>query len=259
MRKSDLLMLCLFIFCIMSSAVLAHDYWIVPDTFYPHKNSLVKMAFSCGHSYFGTVETPDITKYRLNLITPDGQRIPLAYSRVEPKAAWSIVPVFGEGTYIIGTESIMPTYWSKTTEGWVSGPKSRKKNVVEGGKYFKSVKTFLRVGKASDSYKMILGYRIEIVPQKDPTSLKSGQSIPLLVLYKAKPIKDVSVFGIYEGYRPAKKYPVETKTDRNGIANIKLTKPGQWLIGAKYQFDTPGNPDADYENYRAYIMFEIKY
>ena len=260
MRKPYLLALSLIIFCIMGSAALAHDYWIVPDTFYPHENSLIKVAFSCGHSYFGTVETPDITKYRLSLITPHGQQIPLAYSRIEPKAAWSIVPVFRQGTYIIATSSIAPSYWSKTIDGSIPEPKSRVKNAVRGGKYVKSVKTFLRVGKPSDSFKRILGYRIEIVPQKDPTTLRPGQSLPLLVLYNGKPVKDVTVFGVYEGYRPAEKgaYPVETKTGPNGIAYVKLTKPGKWLIGARYQFDTAGNPDADYENYRAYMMFQIE-
>ena len=117
MRKLQLLISSLIFLGVTSSTVLAHDYWIIPDTFHPPENSTVRVAFSCGHSYFGTVETPDITKYRLNLITPDGQRIPLAYSRVDPKAAWSIVPVFGQGAYIIGTSSIAPSYWSKTTEG----------------------------------------------------------------------------------------------------------------------------------------------
>lgn len=260
MRKLHSFVLCLIFFAITTSTALAHDYWIIPDTFHPPEKSMVTVAFSCGHSYFGTVETPDITKYRLNLFTPEGREFPLAYSRVDPKAAWSIVPIFGHGTYIIGTSSITPSYWSKTTEGWAPGPKSRAKNVVEGGKYVKSVKTFLRVGRASDSYKRVLGYSIEIVPQKDPTTLKPGQSLPLLVLYGGKPIKDATIFAVYEGYKPAEKgtYPVNAKTGGNGIAYVKLSRAGQWLICARYQFDAPENPDADYENYRAYIMFEIE-
>ena len=153
-----------------------------------------------------------------------------------------------------------PHIGPRLRKGWVPEPKRRAKNVVQGAKYVKSVKTFFRVGRASDSYKMIFGYRIEIVPQKDPTTLKPGQSFPVVVLYNGKPVKDVIVFGVNEGYRPAEKgtYPVETKTDGNGIAYVRLTKAGKWLIGAEYQFDTAGNRDADYENYRAYMMFEIE-
>ncbi|MBW1732438.1 MAG: DUF4198 domain-containing protein [Deltaproteobacteria bacterium] len=259
-RKLRLLILSFIFFGSTASSALAHDYWIIPDTFHPPENSMVGVAFSSGHSYFGSVETPDITKYRLNLLTPEGWELPLAYSRVDPKAARAMVPVFGHGTYIIGTSSIRPSYWSKTTEGWVPEPKSRAKNVVEGGKYVKSVKTFLTVGNASDSYKRILGYKIEIVPQKNPAALKPGHSLPLLVLYRGRPVRDATVFAVYEGYKPAEKgtYPVNTKTDMNGIARLRLNRPGKWLIGAKYQFDTPGNPNADYENYRAYIMFERK-
>jgi len=216
---------------------------------------MVEVAFSCGHSYFDTMETPDITKYQLNLLTPQGREFPLAYSRVDSKAARAMVPIFGQGTYIIGTSSIRPSYWSQTTKGWVPKPRSMVKNVVKGGKYVKSVKTFLTVGNASDSYKRILGYKIEIVPQRNPAALKPGQSLPLLVLYMGKPLKDVAVYAVYEGYKATKKgiYPVNTKTDVNGIARLRLDRLGQWLICARYEFDTPGNPDADYENCRAYI------
>lgn len=260
MRKLHLLVLSLIFFGVTSSTVLAHDYWILPNTFHPPENCLVEMAFSCGHSYFGTVETPDITKYRLNLLTPSERELPLTFSRVDSKAAWTIVPIFGEGTYMISASSIMPLYWSKTSEGWVAEPKSRARNVVEGGKYVKSVKTFLTVGNASDSYKRILGYKIEIVPQKNPTILKVGNSLPVLVLYNGKPVKDATVFATYDGYKPTEKgtYPVNAKTDVNGIVRVKLNRTGQWLIGARYQFNTPVNPDVDYENYRAYMMFEIE-
>ena len=37
-----------------------------------------------------------------------------------------------------------------------------------------------------------------------------------------------------------------------------VDRPGKWLVFTKYEFETPQNPDIDYANYRAYMMFEIK-
>ncbi|MDQ7031814.1 MAG: DUF4198 domain-containing protein, partial [Desulfonauticus sp.] len=239
----------------------AHDYWIMPDTFYPSANSMLKVIFTCSHKYFISQEIPDITKYKFNLLTPEGRQFPITYSKVRPEGAWIFVPIFGSGTYVVSATSIAPSYWSQTPEGWIPEPKSAVKEAVKGGKYIKSVKLFLRVGrKVSNSYKKVFGYPIEIVPQKDPTLLKVGENLPLRVLYYGKPLNNVTVFAIYDGYKTAEKgmYPIKTKTDRNGVANVKLDRPGKWLIGAKYQFDIKGNPDADYENCRAYIMFKIK-
>ncbi len=257
MRKLYLTILFLLSWCATSSA---HNYWIIPDTFNPSESTIVESSFSCGHKYFMDGEVPDITRFKLNLLTPRGISIPLVYSRVDSKAARIMVPVLGRGTYVINASSTMPSYWSETQNGWVPKPRNMVKNPIKGGKYFKSLKTFLTVGSGSDSYDKIMGYKIEIVPQKNPTTLRPGQVLPILVLYDGKPLEGAGIFGIFEGYSSKGKdsFPIETETDKDGLARISMNRPGSWLIGAKYQFNTHGDKDADYENYRAYIMFHIK-
>lgn len=260
MRKICLIIITLAFLGLMLQTSWAHDYWIMPETFQPKQNSIVEVSFTSSHKYFENDEIPDITKFRLLLITPHGQEIPLSYSRVDHKAAWAAVPISGEGTYLICAVTTVPNYFTKTTDGWKPGRKSEFQNAVQSGRYVKSVKTFLTVDKPSNSYKKPLGHPIEIVPRENPSNLKAGQTLSVLVMYQGKPARDVPVFGIYEGYKPKdhSDQPVKTKTDGNGIAQIKLNHPGKWVIYAKYEFKTPDNPDADYENYRPYMMFEIK-
>ncbi|MDY6974443.1 MAG: DUF4198 domain-containing protein, partial [Thermodesulfobacteriota bacterium] len=233
---------------------------IMPETFQPKQNSILYASFTSGHNYFESEEIPDITKFRMLFITPKGQEIPLSYSRVGPEAACAAVPISGEGTYVVGAVSTMPNYWCKTTEGWKPGKKSALNNVVKGGVYVKSIKTFLTTGRPSTSYKKILGHTIEIVPQENPSNCRAGQEIPVLVMYHGTPVKDVEVFGIYEGYKSKdhSDQPVKTKTNENGIAKVKVGRTGKWVIFAKHKFDTPKDPNTDYENYRAYMMFEIR-
>ena len=259
MRKTCLIITTLALLGLMLQTSWAHDYWIMPETFQPRQNSIVEVSFTSSHKYFENDEIPDITKFRLQLITPQGQEIPLSYSRVDHKAAWAMVPISGEGTYLICAVTTVPTYFSKTTDGWKPGRKSELQNVVKSGRYVKSVKTFLTVDKPSSSYKKPCGHLIEIVPQENPSNLKAGQTLSVLVMYQGKPIKDVPVFGVFDGYKPKdhSDQPVKTKTDMNGIAKIKLNRPGKWIVYAKHEIDTPHNPDADYENYRPYMMFEV--
>ena len=257
MQKTMYLITILIFYGLMLSPVLAHDYWILPATFHPAENSIIEVSFTCGHSCFEPAETPDNTKYRLFLTTPQRREIPIAYSRINSQAACAQIPVYGPGTYIISAVNILPAFWSKTTEGWEPKRKSEVKNGIKTGKTYKFAKTFLTVESPSDSYKTPLGHIVEIVPRINPTVLKVGQTFPLLFLFQNRPVQDASVYGIYESFKEGDQ-KVEAKTDKNGLAKIKLDKPGKWLIGAKYEFDTPGNIDADYEYHIAYLMFEIK-
>jgi uncharacterized GH25 family protein len=241
-------------------SVWGHDYWIMPESFRHKGNDVTEAAFTQGHHYFDLEEVPDISKYRISMVTPQNREIPLSYSRVEAKAAWISIPLAGPGTYVISAASTAPGYFCQTTDGWKTGRKSEHENVLKAGKYVKSVKSFVTVERPTDSYKMLLGHTIEIIPQKNPTELKVGQILPILVLYQGRPVADVPVFGIYEGYKPKdhSDQPVKTTTKENGIAEVKLSRAGKWLVYAKYEFDTPASPHADFENYRPYMMIEVK-
>ena len=244
----------------MFSDVWAHDYWIMPETFQPKQNSILKISFGAGHAYFENEETPDVTKFRLLLISPQGREIPIACSRIDSKAIYAKIPIFGQGTYIISAVSTMPEYWSKTTDGFTPGRKSEFQNVLSGGMYIKSTKTFFTVGTPSSCYQKSLGHIIEIIPQQNPSVLKTGMNLSVLIMFQNKPLENVPVFGIYEGYKPKdhSDQPVKTRTNKNGIATVKIDRSGKWIIYARHELKTPGNPDADFENYRPYMMFEIK-
>ena len=238
----------------------AHDYWIMPQTFQPKQGAVLEVKFTSSHKYFDNQEVPDITKFRLFLVTPQGGTIPLAYSRVESKAALAKIPISGQGTYIIGATSTKPEYWCQTTNGWERGKRAEHVNVLKAGKYVKSVKTFLSVGQASESFKKALGHTIEIVPQVNPSMLKPGQQLTVSVLFKGRPVGGIPVFGIYEGFKSKEHSdrPVQTQTDANGIASVKVDRSGIWIVFAKYELDTPGEKEVDYANYRPYIMFEVQ-
>lgn len=260
MKKKMVVFAALLLFWLNPLSVMAHDYWVIPASFNSAPGTILEVGFSEGHRYFENEGIPDITKFDMFVVTPGGDYFPLAYARVEPNAAWARVPMQNQGTYVIGAVSTMPEYWCQTTEGYKPGLKTEHPNAVKAGKYVKSVKTFITVGESSESFRKALGHEIEIMPQADPSVLKAGQTLPVSVLFRGEPLGDVPVFGVYEGFQPKdhSDYPVQTKTDKNGVASIKIDRAGKWIVFAKHEMPMAGGNGVDFANYRPYMMFEVK-
>jgi uncharacterized GH25 family protein len=261
MKKKYAQIICLLMSLLcFSSIATAHDYWILPSTFQPASGDIIDAAFTSAHSYFETEETPDVAKYAMGLRTPSGDDLALAYSRVSPRAAWVRFPVSQPGTYVISAVNTTPEYWTQTTQGWQAGKGEPQSGLLKTSKYTKSMKTFLTVGEPSDTYKAILGFGIEMVPQANPTALKKGDHLPVQVLFGGDPLPNVPVMAIYEGYK-AKDHadqPVQTLTDDSGVARIKIDRPGKWVVFARHEFPTDDIPGKSFENHRPYIMFDVR-
>lgn len=250
----------LVLFGVAPSLLRAHDYWIMPENFHPEQDKILEVAFTNGHHYFENEAVPDVTRFDMFYITPQGEYIPLAYTRVEPKAAWARVPIGSQGTYVIGAASTSPEYWCKTTDGYKPGLKADHPNAITGGKYVKSLKTYINVGAGSESFRKALGHEIEIMPQTNPSSVKAGQQLLVSVLFKSEPLAGVPVYGVYEGFKPKdhSDQPIQTKTGKNGVASIKVDRAGIWIVFAKHEIAMAGGNEADFANYRPYMMFQVR-
>lgn len=101
---------------------------------------------------------------------------------------------------------------------------------------------------------------VELAPLTDLATLKPGQKLRVEVLHHGQPQKGIPVAALHEGYKPKEhgNSPVSAKTDDKGQAELPLDRAARWLIYATLEFPTPGSPEADYENHRPYLMFEIK-
>jgi len=260
MKKKLFVFAAFMLFWFAPSLSMAHDYWIIPTSFQPSSGTILEAAFSNGHHYFENEGVPDVTKFKMFVVAPDGKYVPLAYSRVESKAAWARVPIQNQGTYVIGAVSTMPEYWCQTSDGYKPGRKNEHPNAIKAGKYVKSVKTFITVGKSSESFQKVLGHEIEIMPQTNPSELKADQTLSVVILFRGAPLADVPVFGVYEGFQPKEHsdYPVQTKTDKNGAASIKVDQAGKWAVFAKHEKTMADGNEVDFANYRPYMMFEVK-
>jgi nickel transport protein len=146
-------------------------------------------------------------------------------------------------------------YWLKTTDGYKQMTKREGKGkltilqAIRSKKYAKALLT------KCDSYAQPVGLTFEIIPEKDPFSVKPGASLPVKVLLDGKPLEG-ALFKIADAGNPDKK--TEIKTDKNGKANIPLKKAGWQTLAASLKRPLKGDPDADILALSTSLAFRIK-
>src|SRR6185503_18616679 len=118
-------------------------------------------------------------------------------------------------------------------------------------RYSMYVKSLVLAGAPNDGYKRVVGLPIEIVPEKDPLQVKSGQSLPVRVLFRGKPAADLQLFAASVGV-PNKNIG---KTDANGRISVPV-KSGRWRLHS-ILMQRITEPAADWESFWATLTFEI--
>lgn len=242
-----------------ASGALAHDYWLMPETFAPTAGSVLEAHFSNGHHYFVNEGLPDITKFRAFAVLPNGRELSLPYDRVESNQATVRVPLISPGTYILGAVSTQPELWSITERGHRAGGKADVPDALNTSKYVKSVKTFITIDRPSERWGAILGHETELVPQTNPTLLKPGDTLALKVLLHGQPAAGAEVFGVYEGFDGGDEYEaaITARADARGLAQVTPDRAGLWLFYSRVERDAAPETGLHKENFRAYLLARV--
>ena len=146
-------------------------------------------------------------------------------------------------------------YWLKTTDGWKKATKREGKgkyNIVESIKSKQWCKNIL--GATSESSKSV-GQRFEVVPQKDPTTVRAGDKLPIKVIWDGKPVEG-AVITTGGGHASDKKDLL--KTDKDGIANVMIEKAGFQMVKANHKIPVKDDPDADVLDLSSTITFHTR-
>jgi uncharacterized GH25 family protein len=142
----------------------------------------------------------------------------------------------------------------------------RKQGALNRGaheRYSKHVKTILQVGKlATDTYRLRLGYPLEIVPLANPATLKQGDHLEILVLAGGKPVSGQLVYASYAGFHSDDEdgghhEAVSARTDDSGLATIAISQPGRWYVRLIRMIES-AEDGVDYESNWATLTFEVR-
>ena len=251
--------------------VFAHDLFLKLDTYFVKVNQKISISVFNGtfQTSEGAVMFARLTD--MSVVSPSGARthpVEADLTKNETTAFLNITPTEA-GNYIAGIstmwrESALPAAEFNKYLPAEGIPDILENRTRDGEldkdaryRYSKYVKTIFQAGnKTTDSYKTILGYAVEMVPQQNPYKLKKGSSLDILCLKDGKPLAGQIVT---TGYEAAGKMLGETsaRTDKDGMLKVKLTGAGKWY--AKFiNMVKIDDPKLNYESKWATLTFEIK-
>ena len=251
MMKSLNVIFCIAVFTFavcFTAPVHAHDTLLVMDNYQTSVNSTPGLKVFSAHNFLPPEDAamgPDRLE-EVFFITPSFERVAQNTKLSVPGTYMCLaVPVNGFAT--------------KTPDGYQRG--KNKKDVAHpilcsySMKYAKAIFTVGQAG--GDAYAKPLGQEMEIVPLKDPATLNPGDTLPVKVLKEGAPARTY-VYGTYDGFSDKKDtFCYTTRTDKQGIAEIKLIHQGTWVLIAKIEEPFSDSAVCDTQRWAATLTFHV--
>ena len=145
-------------------------------------------------------------------------------------------------------------------EGFADVIRARRQSGKTGaeGRELYSRASKLLIGKTGELATRPLGHVLEIVPEKDPAALAGGESLPVQVLFRGKPLAGVRVSAAYAGAEmKGHAFPVTAETGADGRALLKLDRGGLWYARLIHMVPAQDDPEVDWRSFFSTLTFEV--
>ncbi|MBL0715092.1 MAG: DUF4198 domain-containing protein [Desulfosarcina sp.] len=240
---------------ILSSPALAHEFILKPVQLNVTSGHHLPFSVVSAHVFMISEEMEPIDQVEVYLMDGDIREEIALKPNDMLLTLDGKVEINKEGTSILcGHRKGM--IWTKTTKGWKQAGKKGLNGVISSGKYEKFCKTLITSGKANVGFEQVVGHKLEIVPIDDPDKAQLGKELAFQVLFKNKPLA-TEVYASYDCFSSTPNtYAYFTETDEKGIARVKITHPGTWMVRVQHKVD---NSTADYDTHvmRAILVFGV--
>lgn len=250
----------------------AHTMWINSSDYspevYPKFGARTKVFFGYGHKYPVDDFLPQDSLAEFNLIAPDGGKLGWPIKKLAPNSGGFLatqVNLRSKGGYIVSAALKPGFYTMHMDKGKIHhklGPKTGLKGVILSLYYEQYAKSLINAGETKDeAFSKPVGHTLELVPLKNPYLLKGcgGHFLPVQVLFKGKPAKFCKVYATYNGFSTKDDFACAVSADGEGIARIRLTHWGPWLIKADMRRPAPEDlkDKCNQLHYTATLTFEV--
>lgn len=241
-----------------SSPSFAHYASLTVDNYNPAPNEEITINLGWGHKFpgDGKMKKAAYEKTNLEVIDPQGKKKTIT---IIPEAEEGNKPIHvkfeNSGTYTILLSQ--KNYSTKTTEGYKYQPKNTLKNVIIS-KWSETVsKTIVTVGTVGKEFHCTDSHdRFQIIPLENPLKLGKGGFLSVNVTLDGKPWQGI-VYATYSGFSDDEEtFAYTTKTDKNGMAKIKILEKGLWLIKADHSYPYEKKEEADEYSLKATLTFK---
>jgi uncharacterized GH25 family protein len=245
----------------------AHTMWINASDYnpevYPKYGARTNVYFGYGHHYPVDDFLSADHLQEFSLISSDGGR-----KKITPNPGGYLATQISfeqPGGYIVSAVMKPGFYTMYIGNGEIHhklGPKTGLTGVILSLYYEQYTKSLISVGKNKNTdFSKPIGHKLEIVPIENPYELHGcGEHfLSVQVLFEDSPARFCKVYATYSGFSTADDFAYTTSTNGEGIAKIRLTHWGPWLI--KTEIKLPATEEfkdkCNELHYTATLTFEV--
>ena len=259
------------LFLLASGKTDAHDYWMQPNNFFAKPKEKISVRLFVGDVFNPEIERGFSKKptTRFELISTGQATIPLLPLGVENKKPFSELRLAKGGDYWLVMDR-RPRYIKLTAEKFnkylahegltnILEERRRLKEDKKPGleRYGRHLKCLLRVGAGDGkTWKEIVKQRLEILPLSNPATKKPGDTLNVRILFEGKPLAKAPLFAYNKSVKGIGKQALHT--NEQGIAELRITGRGTWLVRLVHMRRCVDSKEADWESFWGAMSFGIK-
>ena len=232
----------------------AHMFWLLTDKDAPKVNEPVQVEIGFGHKFPKDEEIKAERLGPVKAVGPDGQEAAL---KKLSTTTYELTPA-AAGVYVISAQMV-PGFVTRTPQGMKMGTK---KGVPDANFCFRfdmAGKTLVNVGDQKQGFDRSAQSTLEIMPLKNPNTLKVGETLPVKVTFQGKPLAGTEIKFTHDGWHdPDKPFATLGKTDAQGEIQVKLDKPGRWLLIASHKTPYDKLDECDENFFSASLTWRVR-
>lgn len=250
---------------LLAGTVFAHDTWLMPNRFAVAPGSTVTLDLTSGMKFPALETGPKRERVKSAQCRLNGRTFEISDISSGAQSLVFKVPLQDAGVATLWVKLPPREIELKPAEvqeylDEIDAPKSIRAESAKmqpqrwRERYTKHPKTFVRVGDAhgDHSWAQPAGMALEIIPEKDPTTLRVGDELPVRVLKDGGPHPDFALNAV----AAAETKGTTKRTDAEGRVVFHFDKAGQWLLrGTDLRKST--TPDVDWESDFATLTLNV--
>ena len=249
--------------------MFAHEFWLMPSKFRVDINESFRLNFYVGEDFTGEIwakriqRTLKLTDYSAKnqkdltalAIKNDSSDIILNFDESETH----ILTMESKNSFIaldakkfndyLKDDGIENIYQLRQKTGKLDKPSKEL--------YRRCAKTLIQVGNnTGKTFKKNTGMPLEIIPLKNPYTLKVGDKMTVQILFNGKPLAN-NLIVTWDKTPTTKTRQQKYKTDKKGFLTFMLDQKGQWMVSLVHMIALENNSEADYQSYWGNLTFGL--
>jgi len=260
--------LVVFVFNLLFTFSKAQELWLQPPLFFPKAGEKFSLSLLSGDGFHPAPYTllreqvnkvslhhsTSVTDLKANLKNGSKDQLDVIFSEagtqliiLQTNSVVSSVDAekFNEYLKAHGLDEI---YFKREQTGVLNKP------VQERSSYY--TKVLMQAGEhADDTYKKVIGFPIEIIVEKNPYSLKPGETMPFTILWQGKPLfgTQVKIWNIHNNLTTQQ----SIYTQQDGRMETRVSNAGLWIVSV-VQMVPSKQAGVDWISYRSSLVFSLR-